>query len=161
MGRISFHNLIIILFTGIITGVGMTGCNSDLVFHQNKTIPGNVWHKDSIVSFYVDVKDSVSTYDFYLNLRHTRDYRYSNIYFFIETIFPDGRYTRDTVEFILADRQGKWYGKGYGSVKDYRVMLKHGVRFPVKGIYGFLFEQAMREEELKNITDIGISLEKN
>ena len=140
----------------------MTGCCSNLDFHQNKTLPGSVWHQDSLVTFTVPVTDTLAAFDFYLNLRHTRDYRYSNIYFFIETLFPDGRYTRDTVEFILADKEGRWYGKGAGSIKDYRVLLKPGIRFPNSGNYGFRFEQAMREEDMKleHITDLGISLEK-
>ena len=106
------------------------------------------------------MEDTTGLFDFYLTLRHNSKYKYSNIYFFVSTTFPDGQFSRDTVEFILADRRGKWYGKGIGSIKDLKILLKKGVSFPIPGNYVFEFEQAMREENLEGITDIGILIEK-
>jgi gliding motility-associated lipoprotein GldH len=148
------------IFLLLLIGFAITSCRQGMVYHNNKSIPSGVWDQDSLVKFTVNIDDTVSPLDFYLNLRHTTDYRYSNIYFFVETLFPSGQYSKDTIEFILADKRGEWYGKGFGSIKEFRVLLRKGIRFPAKGEYRFIFEQAMREEELKGIEDIGITLEK-
>lgn len=138
----------------------LASCRHGIVYHDNKSIPGDVWNQDSIITFRFDIEDTARAFDFYLDLRHTTEYRYSNIYFFVETEFPGGRTSRDTIEFILADRMGFWLGDGRGRVRDYRVLLRKGIVFPMKGTYSFSFEQAMRDGNLEGITDIGISLEK-
>ena len=61
---------------------------------------------------------------------------------------------------LLADNQGKWMGKGIGDLYDYQFRFKELVLFPVKGEYSFEIEQAMRDEVLPYVTDIGIRIEK-
>jgi len=39
-------------------------------------------------------------------------------------------------------------------------LLKRGFSFPMKGKYKFRIEQGMREPELKEITDVGIRIER-
>lgn len=156
----SMTDHILKIFLILFIGFAFTSCRQGMVYNDNKSIPSGVWNQDSLLKFTVNIDDTVSPLDFYLNLRHTTDYRYSNIYFFVETLFPGGQYSKDTIEFILADRRGEWFGKGFGRIKEFRVLLREGIRFPVKGEYRFIFEQAMREEKLKGIEDIGISLEK-
>jgi len=133
-------------------------CQQFNSYHDNKTFENSVWNQDSLVIFTITIEDTINYFDFYLNLRHTTSYNFSNIYFFIETGFPDNKFARDTVEFILADKRGEWYGKGFGQIKDYSVLLRPGIRFPMTGTYTFIFEQAMRNEELEGIKDIGISM---
>ena len=40
-------------------------------------------------------------------------------------------------------------------------MLQQALRFPLKGIYSFHLEQAMRDEQLEGIEDIGLRIEKS
>jgi gliding motility-associated lipoprotein GldH len=135
-------------------------CNSRAIFDQSKSIPATGWDARNKIRFEVPVTDTAAIYNFYLNIRHTTSYRYSNIYFFITTFFPDGKVGRDTVECVLADPTGKWFGKGITNLKDNQVLLRGGIRFPRRGTYVFEFEQAMRRENLEGIRDIGLRLEK-
>jgi len=138
----------------------LISCNSDVLFDDTKRIPGDVWNQYEKVLFEVPVMDTVNRYKFYLNIRHNSDYRYSNIHLFISTLFPDGRKARDTVECILARPDGKWLGKGITGIKDNQVLLRTGLIFPEAGMYSFELEQAMRQENLEGITDIGLRIEK-
>lgn len=138
----------------------LSSCSSDAIIDEAYTIPGGVWKQEDRVRFEVPVQDTAVTYRFFLNIRNSVDYGYSNVYFFIMTRFPDGRLGRDTVECILADREGKWLGKGISNLRDNQVLLRRGLRFPARGTYIFEIEQAMREKELEGIEDIGIRLEK-
>ena len=93
-------------------------------------------------------------------MRHTESYKYSNLFLFINSYFPEGTYARDTIQLILADQKGKWYGKGFGKIKEYQVMIRQGIVFPVTGIYKIGIEQGMRDNNLQGIEDIGIRIER-
>jgi gliding motility-associated lipoprotein GldH len=136
----------------------LSGCKSGVVFDNNKSFSDDVWKSGQIIRFDIPVEDTVNIYKFYLNLRNKTDYRYANIFLFIDSTFPDGKQARDTVECILADPTGKWLGKGISNIRDNQVLLRRGLRFPQKGNYIFEFEQAMREPELKGIMDIGLRI---
>jgi gliding motility-associated lipoprotein GldH len=131
-----------------------------VLFDNTKRIPGSVWNQYDMVSFKVPVQDTVNSYRFLLNIRHSTDYRYSNLYLFINSIFPDGSRARDTVECILARPDGKWLGKGITGIKDNQLLLRTNLKFPQAGTYTFELEQGMREEALKGINDIGFRIEK-
>ena len=88
------------------------------------------------------------------------NYRYSNLFVFLHTRMPNGNLTHDTIECTLATPEGRWIGKGSGSMRDLRVPLNENLRFPLKGMYHFEIEQAMREPVLKGISDIGLFIEK-
>ena len=71
----------------------------------------------------------------------------------------------DTVECTLADGTGRWYGKGTGFIFSDRfqahVLYKLRNRFPRSGRYTLTLEQAMREEKLSGVIDVGISVERS
>ncbi|MBE0649318.1 MAG: gliding motility lipoprotein GldH [Bacteroidales bacterium] len=133
----------------------LVSCSSGVLFDQTANVDGH-WYKDNPKDFEVMVPDSLTTYNFYLNVRHTRDYGYSNLYLFLQTRFPNGHITRDTLQLILANNAGKWLGKGWGSVKEDQILLKRNLRFPMKGNYEFTIWQAMRADTLKGVRNIGL-----
>jgi gliding motility-associated lipoprotein GldH len=144
----------------ILTSFLFMSCNRDVLFDNTKKIPGDVWKQDEKIRFEVQVPDTVNSYRFFLNIRHSTGYRYANIYFFINSTFPDGTKARDTVECILARDDGKWLGKGITGIRDNQLLLRSRLRFPQQGVYVFEFEQAMREEALQGVLDIGLRLER-
>ncbi|RLD40915.1 MAG: gliding motility lipoprotein GldH, partial [Bacteroidetes bacterium] len=95
------------------------------------------------------------------NIRNSTDYRYSNLYVFLITKFPNNNLTKDTIECILADREGRWLGKGWGAVKENTILLSERMRFPLKGKYEFMIQHAMRVDTLKGIRDVGIRIVKS
>lgn len=138
----------------------LSSCNKDVIYDDTKRIPEGVWNQEDKLRFEVPVKDTLSSFRFFLNIRHSTSYRYSNLYLFIHTVFPDGRTAMDTVECILARPDGKWLGKGISGIRDNQILLRTGLRFPVRGVYRFGIEQAMREESLEGVLDIGLRIEK-
>lgn len=68
--------------------------------------------------------------------------------------------SRDTIECTLADKSGKWLGKGSGRYRDNRILIRDDIRFPRKGEYTLRLNQAMREEVLEGISEAGVRLEK-
>lgn len=137
-----------------------TGCDNEKFFDQSVSIPGDTWPSDKEVAFSVNIDDTISPYRFYINVRNSTTYRYSNIYFFLTTEFPGGGMSRDTIECTLAGKTGRWLGKGTGNYRDNRIFIRENIRFPKKGAYLFRLNQAMREPQLKGISEAGIRLEK-
>jgi gliding motility-associated lipoprotein GldH len=148
--------LILIFFPFLVFII--VSCDSKTVFDHTKSFTDDVWKSDEIVRFDVELQDTVNIHKFYLNLRHRTSYRYSNIFLFINTTFPDGKEARDTVECILAEPSGKWLGKGISNTRDNQILLRRGLRFPQQGNYIFELEQAMRDPELEGIMDIGLRI---
>jgi len=137
-------------------------CGRSSIYDHSLEIGEIGWHQDSLMIFDdVIITDTISPFDFYINLRHTTDYRYSNFYLFLNTTMPNGNMTRDTIELVLADNYGKWYGNGFGHIKDNRILVRENLVFPLKGNYHFSIEQAMREDDkvLENIRNVGFRIE--
>ncbi len=137
----------------------LSSCDNKMIYEKNKKINKGVWNQKDIVKFNVEISDTISLHNFYINIRNSGNYTYSNIFLFINTIFPDGKKVRDTVECMLANPDGQWLGKGLSDIKYNRILLKKGIKFLQKGNYSFEFEQGMRKENLLGIVDIGIRIE--
>ncbi len=144
----------------IVLSTAVTACRFGSVYNENVSIKDAKWYKDEAVHFEVPVSDSLTAYDFILNLRNSTDYRYSNLYIFLTTRFPNGNLTRDTIEIVLADKQGRWLGTGWGKLKDNSIVLKKNLHFPLTGMYAFYVQQAMRTDTLEGIHDVGLEISK-
>lgn len=153
------HSLGILLGCALMGVLFFTSCGKSAFFEENRHITSDKWKQGDTLHYKVLVTDTLHYFDFYLNMRNRSNYRYRNLYLFINTKFPGGGIARDTVECILAAADGKWYGKGMGDIKDSRILLKKAVRFPHAGTYVIGIEQAMREKQLAGISDVGLRIE--
>ena len=129
------------------------------MFQESVQIPNNIWEEGSNISFDVEVKDTMSSYDFYIDLRMSLNMGMPTSSCLSTPPSIRKIVLRDTVECILADKTGRWLGNGLGSIKDNHILFKENIRFPNSGTYTFEFEQGMREEKLNGILDVGISIE--
>ncbi len=144
----------------LIAVLGLAACQSNQVYQEVKDIPEGKWHKDNILSYNFTISDTLQPHHVFINIRNTTEYSYRNLYLFIETHDPAGRTVRDTFQCILADKKGRWYGKGWGDVYENKIPYQKFIRFPKSGTYSIEVQQAMRTTRLKHITDMGIIIEK-
>ena len=157
--------LITLLF--IIT-VLMVACNrSNEVFNQYKALNDARWHRDSIVKFTYKVLDTLSKNNLYINLRNNKDYGYSNLFLIVSIDFPSNTQIVDTLEYEMANAEGKFLGSGLTDIKENKLEYKENVVFPVSGEYDISIQQAMRRggevdglEYLDGVTDVGLAIEK-
>ncbi|HRR63047.1 MAG TPA: hypothetical protein P5071_04320, partial [Paludibacteraceae bacterium] len=66
--------LIIFFFVGIIG----TACVHHETFLEYKTLPPQGWNKDSVLTFQVNITDTSSLYNVYINIRNRGEYPYQN-----------------------------------------------------------------------------------
>lgn len=138
----------------------LVSCFGTVFYEKNIAIEDGVWKKENALSYKVNIDNPKQAYNLYLNLRNGNEYPYSNLYIFMETTYPNGRSELDTLQFLLADKQGRWYGEGLGDIKSSSVMFRYKLQFPMAGEYEFELQQAMRREELPGIWDVGLKVEK-
>ncbi|MGD9493815.1 MAG: gliding motility lipoprotein GldH [Bacteroidales bacterium] len=133
------------------------GCD-DSLYNKMKEIPNARWDMNYPAKFDVEVSDTAILYDFYVLIRHNTDYTHSNLYTFVTTTMPGDSITRDTIEFILAEPDGRWIGEGSGYLRTNEVLISRKFAFPRAGLYSFEFQQAMRDTLLSGITDFGVRI---
>jgi len=142
-----------------IMAIALISCDNELYKAESKRIEGGTWNKDEVIIIPMGVKDTTSTFDYFVTLRNTEDYPYENIFLFIDLEFPNGRTLRDTLGVDLTTVDGRWKGKGAGSSYDNRILVNRKMRFPLMGEYVFRIRQAMRVEELEGVQTVGIEFD--
>lgn len=143
--------LVVILFSA---------CNNNVVYDENKEVNQREWKTTDKLYYEVDITDTIKSYKLAINIRNTIEYPYSNIYFYMNTILPNGKVTKcDTIECYLAYPDGTWKGKGNSKIRDNRFWIAKNVKFEQKGKYTFELRQATIDSTLKGICDVGLHLE--
>ena len=103
-------------------------CQESRVINKYKNFEEQKWHTDSIVKFNYFIEDSLANYIITLNIRHSTDYEFQNLFLFI---YDDLK--KDTIEVFLADKRGKWIGKGMGDVREVEVTFNKTKKYFSKG----------------------------
>lgn len=120
-----------------------------------RTFSDSRWMYGDTVRFLPDeTADSVMTGELLLMIRHSRDYRYSNIWLEVSTLMNDSTIARDTVNIHLADDFGRWYGKGLGT--DFMVSDTLDRNFSLVRGRTISVRHIMRTDTLDAIEQIGL-----
>ena len=155
--RSSHHKQIIILLFLLIL---VSACKKrDSMYFQFKGIGEAKWGQNTSYDFAVDIIDTLSRYDVFLEIRNNESYSFRNLWLFVNLKTPEGQIRRDTVNCELADLYGKWHGQG-GSLHTLSLPFEQNVQFQIPGTYLYSIRQGMREDELKGISDIGLRVVK-
>jgi gliding motility-associated lipoprotein GldH len=144
-----------------VLALSWSGCTDPkAVLDQNTEIRNNNWPYTNRIKFTVKIDDERIPYNLLLNLRITADYKYSNMFVLIRQTGPDKRSAATRFEVKLADPDGEWLGKGSGNLYSYQIPFRTNYTFPTKGSYVIEIEQNMRDNPLREISDIGLRVEK-
>ncbi|MCX6230343.1 MAG: gliding motility lipoprotein GldH [Bacteroidetes bacterium] len=158
--QLNYHKIINFLIITLVIVITIS-CGKPPLIDKSMDVSETAWNVKDKFKTEVLVDDTISSYNFYINVRNTTDYKNSNFFLFIKTTFPNGQKAIDTLECIITDFEGKWLGKGNGKIKDSKILLKQHAIFPMKGSYQFEIEHAMRVETVSGIKSIGLRIEKN
>ncbi|MBT8205519.1 MAG: gliding motility lipoprotein GldH [Eudoraea sp.] len=154
-----------ILIIGLLS-LFLYSCNNALVFSEFQANAGGSWSREDVKDYSFTQNDTLSRYNLFINIRNDNTYPYSNLFLITDLSFPDGTVVRDTLEYEMALPDGQWLGKGYGSLKENKLLYKENIVFPNSGVYTFEVAHAMRQNgsvegvnNLIGITDVGIQIE--
>ena len=133
-------------------------CTDSAFFEQNKAITNRKWEYKDQPSFEVKIEDKQAKYDVYLNIRHTHEYDFSNLFILLHRHSKGIADTAIRKELSFAELDGKWKGKAAGNLYEIESLALQNVSFPDTGIYTFAIEQNMRINPLLDISDVGIKI---
>lgn len=137
----------------------LLSCNSDSEKVEMRNING-IWTKKAEQKFDFTISDAQNPKNIIFVVRNNNDYPYSNIRFIVNFTEAKTKNKKvDTLNYILAQPNGAWIGKGFGDTKETLFQYKVNYKFPQNGTYSIGVIQAMRTDSLKGIEDLGLKIE--
>ena len=143
----------------LILAISLISCDNT-AYENYYSFDNESWNSDSLKRFDFEIMDTLATYTLSLNVRHSINYEYQNLFVFIS-----GE-VNDTIELMLADKNGKWKGLGISDVREFTCPIEKARTFSKKGKHSINIEQAMRYganekiQNLPNILDVGLTIKK-
>ncbi len=138
----------------------LTSCDKNRVIDDNQAITNYNWSYDEEKVFTTEIKDTAITYNLYVNLRHSFNFEWRNMWVNIETTFPNGKKFDKRVNLLLSEPDGHWFGDCLGDNCDIQIPIQENAYFPQPGKYIFKIRQDMRVNPLANIKSVGLRIEK-
>ncbi len=139
----------------------LASCDANRVFEKNIDIAKELWDYDDVKKFEVDIQDTSIRYNIGVNVRHSFQFEWRNVYVQIGTTLPDGKKLKKRVNLLLSEPDGKWYGKCFGDNCFLHIPIQSNFIFPIKGKYTFTIKQDMRQNPLKFMKFVGLRIEKS
>jgi len=137
----------------------LVSCDNNVIFSESKNIESGIWNINEGVEFDANIDDITTFFNFYIEIDINEDFLTNNLWLFISTQSPSGNIQSDTLVYYIADETGKWFGNKRGEIIKNKFLYKSNIRFPEKGIYNFKILHGMRENDLPEISKIGIRIE--
>ena len=134
-------------------------CNRGTDFNETVKMADDSWHKDSLLVFDPVVNDTSRVVNIGFSLEHTANYPYSNLWLFVGVKSPGGQVQKDTIEYFLAEPDGKWIGKGNDASRTLYWLYKRGVKLAHPGEYIFTVQQGMRRDSLAGVKSFSLWIE--
>jgi gliding motility-associated lipoprotein GldH len=136
------------------------GCEQRRIVHvAQQSVTTTYWTWADSLTFGFDVADTSHVYNLWMQIRHTDDYPYQNLYTRLHTTFPDGRRLSQQVNFELADGTGSWLGKKKRGHYMLELPIQERAYFDKPGSYKIVVEQLTRTDTLRGISGWQFSLE--
>lgn len=135
-------------------------CQNDTLFKQEQTLSQPYWTYRDSLRFEFPIQDTNLLYDLFLNIEHTPDYSYQNLYTYITTSYPSGKVLQQQLNIDLADKAGKWYAKCNTKSCRLQVILQQNAYFNEIGQHTISLVQHTRQDSLLGLTEIGFELKK-
>jgi gliding motility-associated lipoprotein GldH len=153
-------NRISLLLISMLGLLCLTACDPNRLYETNTPVANEKWMYNDIKSFALEVKDTNTHYNIYINLRHSFQFDWRNIYVQVGTQLPDGKKMEKRVNLPLCESDGKWYGSCLGDNCDIPIEIQHDAKFPMVGKYTFTIRQDMRVNPLDKMKSVGLRVEK-
>lgn len=135
-------------------------CGKSYEYEMTQPVAETGWANGQALSFDINATDSVQVYNLYLDVAYNQDYPFQNLYFDIETTFPDGKKGTQMLGVDLFDKSGKCQGECSRKACTLSIVLREGLRFNALGSHKLVLSPRMRQSLLPGLVDFSIKMEK-
>lgn len=138
----------------------ISSCEKRELYIEYQYINQNKWTLDQNVHFFIDslITQPHKTYDVHLDIIHNLEYKYKNLWIYVDHNFQDSIICRDTIEFNITDIKDKWIGIGNGPTRFISLKLLSNVKLDTSKKYQANVTHAMADYSLKGIEKIGLKI---
>ncbi len=137
----------------------LSSCGPDYILKEKIQLENEIWTYDDTLTFSVDIPDTSTIYNLYIEVEHSQDYPFQNLYTNIYTRFPNGQQLKELISLELANSAGLWSGKCQGNHCQTDISIQQGAFFNQPGAYHFSLEQFMRKDSLRGIRSFTFKIE--
>lgn len=137
----------------------LVSCDNAKVYEDVKTMENNNWSANDTADFDFLIEDTLKPCNILFSLKNTNDYPFNNIWFFVKIVFPDKTEFIDTIDYVLQNPRGKWFGISLGGVFGRYLPYRINLPFPITGVYNINICHAMRTDILPGIRTVGLRIE--
>lgn len=137
----------------------LCSCDNSNIYQKYTDIPDKNWTYSNISEHKVSINDTNKLYNIYVNIRHTNNYTFNNLWVVVHTKFPSGKTIEKRLDLPLSDERGQWLGKCSSDICDSKIPIQYDARFNEKGEYHFTIEQNMRKNPLPEVLAVGLRVE--
>lgn len=143
----------------VFVGISLVGCNKHRLIDETQLVENQQWNYADAKSFDVEIADTTQTYSIYINLRHSFQFEWRNLWVNITTTFPNGKEYTKRINLLLSEPDGHWYGDCLGDNCDMRIAIQQKALFPLPGKYTFKIAQDMRQNPINYVKSVGLCIE--
>ncbi|MDX1942382.1 MAG: gliding motility lipoprotein GldH [Saprospiraceae bacterium] len=137
----------------------LLACGPKYVIDKTYDITNNEWTYADSLRFEFEIQDTLKLYDLILELKHSTDFGYQNLYTQIHTTFPDGMRLSKPVSLEIANPAGEWQGKCNSKSCAIEIPIQQGAYFNQIGAYSIVLEQYMRENPIKGVQSLTLKVQ--
>lgn len=149
-------NTLLILFVASIC----IACNKQTLYYSFQSIPNQGWSQKDTLNFEMQIADSTTFYNLFVEIRNRNNYPYQNLPLLLQCFVPqNGKARTDTINLTLADKEGTWKGNGWGGLYQIESPARK-MRIDKAGKYKFKIISLLPDTLLPGINDIGIRIER-
>ncbi len=145
-------------YAWLVAAVVLTACHGRRTYHHYQTVDAERWAMTDTLRFVPEHIEYEGLYVIGAGARVNDRYPYRNLWLVVEkrTLAEPRTAHRDTLNLILADSEGAWLTQGV--VLHEAEETVDTTRLKADEEYEFLVYHIMNEQELKGVTDVGITL---
>ncbi len=129
----------------------LAGCSSEALYEKRIALPDAGWSYEDTLRFDFEIEDTAQLYTLSLEVEHSDEYPFQNLYVRIHTGYPNGESSVQLVSLELAEKTGVWLGKCRGSTCRLRIPIQSKTYFNQPGTYTLALEQYMRRSPLPGL----------
>jgi gliding motility-associated lipoprotein GldH len=152
-----------VLLMVTVLAVLFSACDESRVYEQNYDFNDRYWLVNEQPVFEFEIKDTVSQYNLYCNLRNSVSFPFSRLFinYSLQDSTGNPLNKKLTEAFLFDPQTGKPQGSsGLGDIYDQQISLNSQYRFPYAGKYKVQFGQSMRVDSLEGVLAVGLRVEK-
>ena len=139
-----YTQIILLLVSVLVFG----SCGESRLYDKKQAILNETWTYKDTLNFDFEIADTFKIYNLYVDIEHSENYPFQNIYLMTHTKFPSGERPAQRINVDLANSAGSWLGKKSGKNFTHRIDLQENAYFNKAGKYTLTLAQFMRQDSL-------------